>query len=688
MLSGALRSPKSLLSNAARAFAARGAGFRSIHVTPAAQAARPLKVSEPFEELPLPTPEGLRRSVSALPDTGHAGSLNESVLRAMKSEIELGRESAFFICDLDTVQRKYEEWTRHLPRIQPFYAMSCNPDRMLVTALREMGAGFGCMTLAQLELALWAGAEADSSVLFGNLCKTPSSVRAAAQSGVSFMTFDDADELLKLAKHAPGCSPILRIRLGVHNEAHAEALEDLASAVQLDAEAPVCQVPPRNMLAPRGASVEDVPFLAATASRLGLRIGGVSFHVGSASARAEAYEDGVVQAAQAFQVLRDAGHSPSLLDVGGGFPEDDTTFHAPFASIADSLTSALEQHFPDPEEVRVVAEPGRFLVGASHTLAVAVVAKRYLKGSHPVMPASQAVVAAGGDAMRQEPSFMYYLSDGVYGAFTCAMLDPTTAAADTGAVKRAADAVKTGETEVPALPRNSEHVVPLDFAVQVETAPRPRVLSLYPAPDAAAADEGEPAERASRGRARDKYCVPLLSGGAEDLDDLHERLVGHCTHTEGINRGTQLALETHREMPPSYGATTVVASPPDAPAGTLDVGVIATGPVTAGHHRTLHTTPHEDVDAEEHAADEVKTRGGPARLSTLWGPRTDSIEAVVAETWLPELETGDFLYFRNMGAYTSPASSAYNSIHAPPKVYLRNGTLVWRHNEPEVVEKE
>lgn len=56
--------------------------------------------------------------------------------------------------------------------------------------------------------------------------------------------------------------------------------------------------------------------------------------------------------------------------------------------------------------------------------------------------------------------------------------------------------------------------------------------------------------------------------------------------------------------------------------------------------------------------------------SSIWGPSCDGLDCVVPELYLPDLEVGSWLYFENMGAYTSCAASSFNGFELPSKVYL------------------
>jgi len=56
--------------------------------------------------------------------------------------------------------------------------------------------------------------------------------------------------------------------------------------------------------------------------------------------------------------------------------------------------------------------------------------------------------------------------------------------------------------------------------------------------------------------------------------------------------------------------------------------------------------------------------------SSIWGPTCDGLDVVVKECHLPELNTGDFMVFKNMGAYTISGAVAFNGIPLARCIYV------------------
>nr|XP_036669964.1 ornithine decarboxylase 2 [Drosophila suzukii] len=66
--------------------------------------------------------------------------------------------------------------------------------------------------------------------------------------------------------------------------------------------------------------------------------------------------------------------------------------------------------------------------------------------------------------------------------------------------------------------------------------------------------------------------------------------------------------------------------------------------------------------------DEVESR--PKFKSVMWGPSCDALDKISDNWLLPNLNCGDLLGFRNMGAYTVPIASPFNGFDVPETRYF------------------
>jgi len=310
----------------------------------------------------------------------------EVVVQEMTRQVARGAEDPFFVVDIGAALDRLSLWRELLPEVEPFYAVKCCPDPTLLYALAQAGMGFDCASRGEMEQMLRLGVE-PSRIIYANPCKQPSHLRFAARQRVPLSVVDGEDEIRKHAELHPDGAVLLRI-----------AVDDSQAQCVMS-----CKY---------GAPVTSARRLLAFAAEHGVRVRGVSFHVGSGCYSADSFVDAVERAAAVFDVAASLGTHFDTLDIGGGFPGSDGG-QLSFADIAGPLRGALSAHFPASRGVRLIAEPGRFIAEQTHTLAVNIIGKK-------VVPP-----ADGGDG-----STMYFVNDGLYGSFNSVLYDHATPTAE------------------------------------------------------------------------------------------------------------------------------------------------------------------------------------------------------------------------------------------------------------------
>lgn len=70
-------------------------------------------------------------------------------------------------------------------------------------------------------------------------------------------------------------------------------------------------------------------------------------------------------------------------------------------------------------------------------------------------------------------------------------------------------------------------------------------------------------------------------------------------------------------------------------------------------------------------------RGSVTFSSSIWGPTCDGLDRIIEDTQLPELNDGDWIYFRDMGSYTLAAGSTFNGIPRPRVYYIAEVKMAW-----------
>ncbi|CAH0403129.1 unnamed protein product [Chilo suppressalis] len=302
------------------------------------------------------------------------------------------QEDPFYVMDVGEVVARYHTWRELMPRVEPFYAVKCNDDKLLVATLAALGTGFDCASKAEIELVTSIGVHPER-IIFANPAKMASHIKYSARAGVDTMTFDSEAELMKIKQHMPHAQLVLRIRCDA-----AKARCPLGIKFGCD-------------------PVTEAPGLLKLAAVLGLQVIGVSFHVGSGTQETGVYLRAIQHSRAVFSLAADVGHANMrLLDIGGGFPG---ALHSDIREVSQVINGALETYFSD-RSVRVIAEPGRYFAAAAYTLFA-------------MVHSSRRVTQKDQEGVEQSHT-MYFINVGVYGSFNCVLYDQFTCYTNEGVV--------------------------------------------------------------------------------------------------------------------------------------------------------------------------------------------------------------------------------------------------------------
>lgn len=87
-------------------------------------------------------------------------------------------------------------------------------------------------------------------------------------------------------------------------------------------------------------------------------------------------------------------------------------------------------------------------------------------------------------------------------------------------------------------------------------------------------------------------------------------------------------------------------------------GVYGTFSNTVGDHAVVSGTPLKDKSDK------------PVTTCTIFGPTCDSFDKIIENILMPELEVGEWLVFKDMGAYTICTASSFNGFQITPLHYI------------------
>jgi ornithine decarboxylase len=239
----------------------------------------------------------------------------------------------FLILDTAIVREKLRRFRAAMPRVRPHYAVKANPDRRVLKVLAQEGAGFEIASVAELDQLLALGVPA-AEVFYSNPMRSREWNACAVAKGVRWFVVDSVDELRRMHAVDPGACLYLRV-----------ATPNIGSDWPLSGKF--------------GAGAAEAREIIATAAKLGADLGGVTFHAGSQCRNPENWRVGIEKARTLFDAMAKAGLRPRLLDIGGGFPVRHVKPIPSIEVIGEVVNEALRAF---PEDVQVIAEPGRYLV--------------------------------------------------------------------------------------------------------------------------------------------------------------------------------------------------------------------------------------------------------------------------------------------------------------------------------------
>ncbi len=245
------------------------------------------------------------------------------------------------VVDLEVVRENYEKFARALPDTRVFYAVKANPEPKLLKLLAELGSCFDTASVAEIRMALEAGATPER-VSFGNTIKKERDIARALELGVRLFAVDCEAEVEKIARAKA-----------------LTATDDVRVFCRILCDGAGAEWPLSRKF---GCMPEMAVEVLEHAHRVGLEAYGVSFHVGSQQPNTEAWDGALASSSRIFGELAERGIHLSMVNLGGGFPTKYLKDVPAVEAYGDSIFRALSKHFGNrlPE---TIIEPGRGMVG-------------------------------------------------------------------------------------------------------------------------------------------------------------------------------------------------------------------------------------------------------------------------------------------------------------------------------------
>jgi ornithine decarboxylase len=286
-----------------------------------------------------------------------------------------------FILDHDKIRENYRTFKKHLPRVQCYYAVKANSTQQIVETLFKEGSSFDVASYNEYmqvyqyirhfetkekKYFVW------DKIIFSNTIKDRATLQKIRQYK-PLMTYDNVDELKKIKEYCDTAGLVIRLKV-----------PDTGSQVEMSSKF--------------GAELADAEKLIQQAFDMGLKVEGISFHVGSQCTNFNNYTSALAFTSEIFHNARKKGFNLNLVDIGGGFPVPYDPQVPDFKQLASLLNSEFKRLFPD--DIEILAEPGRFIAATAAVLISEIIGKA-----------------------RRDGKIFYHINDGVYHTFSGVVYD-------------------------------------------------------------------------------------------------------------------------------------------------------------------------------------------------------------------------------------------------------------------------
>jgi len=252
-------------------------------------------------------------------------------------------ETPFLVIDNSYVKENYIRLKNSINNVEIFYAVKANSHPSILETLRDVGSSFDVASKGEIVKLMNLGIPTER-MSFGNTIKKEKDIKFALENGVEYFAVDAEMEVEKIARNAPGAKVYGRLAMSSN-----------------DSDWPLS--------GKFGTDVDHLIHILKYAKRKGLVPYGVSFHVGSQSYNKYKWKEAILSASEVFEKLHKENIDLKLLNIGGGIPVQHIKPVPTVEEIGEVVNEAVHEYLGWVEGLRIIAEPGRSMVGNAGIIA-------------------------------------------------------------------------------------------------------------------------------------------------------------------------------------------------------------------------------------------------------------------------------------------------------------------------------
>jgi len=282
----------------------------------------------------------------------HAEIISKSTLLKALSYLDKKKiTTPLLLMDIEKIKDNVSLIGNNIKNSKVFYALKANPDIAIADLVNKQGIGFEISSEGELGILSSLNIKPEK-IISSNPVKSINFLKMAADYGITFFSYDSANEIDKIKRFIPGAN--VYIRLSVPNEGSAWPLSNKF-----------------------GVELDDAVRLISYAKHQGLNPVGATFHVGSQCTNLDNWNIAINKVKILGDMAKQRGIELSLLNIGGGYPINYINNAINIEIIEKNINKLIFEKFS--EDLEIYIEPGRFVVGNAGVLVGSVIgkAKRY-----------------------------------------------------------------------------------------------------------------------------------------------------------------------------------------------------------------------------------------------------------------------------------------------------------------------
>ena len=333
-----------------------------------------------------------------------------------------------YVYSVESIRSQYARLSEALADVphRLHYSVKANSNLAILGILRRLGAGLDIVSGGEMYRGQSAGFRG-SDIVFSGVGKTERELQEALSLGVLMFNVESEEELALLDEVAGRMKKTAPVALRVNPE------------VMVDTPHPYTRTGMKGMKF--GIPYDETAIVARRALTMrNLRLIGLDMHVGSQISEFQPYEIGLGRLLQLKMEIEGAGaRDLEYLDIGGGLAVSYDDEH----SIDLGAFAAVVKRLVSPTGLKVIVEPGRFLVGNAGALLTRVLYRKRSGGKEFII-----VDAGMNDLIRPSHYNAYHRIEAIKpsGARTTAdIVGPVCESGDFMGLHRDVDDAQPGE---------------------------------------------------------------------------------------------------------------------------------------------------------------------------------------------------------------------------------------------------